>query len=125
MKVSLPNPPFVDERGTITNLTTTGCQSVAVITSKAGSIRARHIHPDEHTTYVISGKVHYSERFRGGGTGTWTFGPGDFFHTRGGVDHAMVFEEDSVIVTIATGVRDTDTHEAGLVRTEWPELEKP
>lgn len=123
MKVPLPNTPFLDDRGSIVNLTTTGTQSVAVITSKAGSVRAKHRHPDEHTAYVVSGRVQYHERGRPDcPDGYSEYGPGDFFHTLGGVDHAMKFLEDTVLVTIASGVRDHENHESGLIRTEWPEL---
>lgn len=118
MKQELPNPPFVDERGSITNLTTTGTQSVAVITSKAGSVRAKHWHTDEHSAYVVSGRVEYWERLAGVDKAV-VFGPGDMFVSRAGIEHAMRFLEDSVIVTLATGIRSHENHEAAVHRVEW------
>src|SRR5689334_25386593 len=58
--------PFVDERGSIQNLLLKQCHSVALITSRQGSVRANHRHQtDWHYIYVLSGSVLYFERAAG------------------------------------------------------------
>jgi len=125
-RVPLPNEPFVDARGSITNLTTSGCQSVAVIVSEKSSVRARHHHEDEHTLYVVSGAVEYYQRPIGSTAlpEPQVFRAGDFFWTPANVDHAMRFLMPTVMVSIASGVRDTEHHEASVTRTRWPELDE-
>ena len=58
--IKLANP-FTDERGTIQNLLSLDeLQSVVVIESKKGTIRANHYHKtDWHYCYVISGAIDY------------------------------------------------------------------
>ncbi len=52
--------PFVDERGSIQNLTTSGAQSAAVIHSREGSSRASHIHrEDNHLSFVLNDAIEY------------------------------------------------------------------
>ena len=51
---------FVNINGEIKNLLLQKFTSVAIITSKAGSIRANHYHKtDWHYAYVLQGKIEY------------------------------------------------------------------
>jgi quercetin dioxygenase-like cupin family protein len=118
---------FQDERGAIDNLLLNGCTSVAAIYSKRGSVRANHWHKtDDHYTYVVKGTMFYFERpvgERGEGLRI-AVGPGEMFYTRPGVEHAMLFASDSVILTFAKKKRDHESHEADVVRVEYitPEI---
>src|SRR5438128_654865 len=54
---------FEDARGVIQNLLLTSIRNIAVITSKAGSIRSNHYHKEDwHYMYVVSGSMNYWER---------------------------------------------------------------
>lgn len=118
--------PYVDARGAIQNLTTKGCQSVAVITSKSGTQRANHVHKtDEHLTVLVYGRLRYW--WQEGRVEGDTFKPtglvrsvevneGQAFHTPPHLAHCMQFLEDSVIVTVAPKARDSVSHEADLIR---------
>lgn len=122
-------PAFSDTRGTITNLLLTPLNSVAILTSKRGTVRANHYHrTDWHYAYVISGRVAYFERDVGAQkipTPT-VFVPGQMFFTPPMREHAMVFAADTVIMTFARNVRSHDNHEADVVRVEFinPDLVK-
>jgi dTDP-4-dehydrorhamnose 3,5-epimerase-like enzyme len=119
--VPLP-APFADERGNITNLLLTPINSVADISSVRGSVRANHYHrTDWHYALVSSGKVAYFERAIGS-TDIPThriYGPGQMFFTPPMREHAMLFLEDSLILTFAKNVRNHENHEADLVRVEF------
>lgn len=118
--------PFVDDRGVIQNLTTSGAQSVAVITSKAGTQRASHIHrSDDHLAFVISGRIEYFWQ-----NIVWVDGApkpvgdkervvveaGQAFYTPPHVAHTMFFPVDTVFATISCKSREHADHEADLVR---------
>ncbi len=112
---------FADKRGEIRNLLLTPITSVAEITSVRGSVRANHYHKtDWHYAYVVSGKVLYFERGLGDEDvpEPTAFYPGEMFFTPPMVEHAMLFAEDSKIITFARNVRSHDNHEADLVRVE-------
>jgi len=113
---------FQDARGDITNLFLGGITSVSELTSKEGSVRANHYHrTDWHYTYVVSGTVHYFERAVGeaGVPEPQTFQDGQIFFTPPNREHAMLFGEDSVILTFARNRRDHDSHESDVVRVEF------
>ena len=56
-KVSKIISAFTDERGEIKNILENPINHVAIITSKAGSIRGNHYHPnDTQYCYLINGK---------------------------------------------------------------------
>lgn len=114
--------PFVDERGSIQNLVLKPVTSVAVITSRRGTVRANHYHKtDWHYAYVVSGKILYFERDVGSSEMPVprTFGAGKMFFTPPMREHAMVFAEDTTFVTMAKNVRSHESHEADLVRVEF------
>lgn len=121
--------PFVDDRGAIQNLTTKGAQSVAVITSKAGSQRASHVHQfDDHLSFVITGRIEYWWQdvagygdgglvvLKAGGAKHVVVEAGQAFYTPSHVAHTMVFVEDTVFATISCKSRNHKDHEADLIR---------
>lgn len=121
------DPPFSDARGDIQNLVLKPMTSVAVITSKKGSVRANHTHStDWHYAYIISGKIFYFERYEGSEEipEPQIFMAGQMFFTPPKVEHAMLFAEDTVFITMAKNVRSHESHEADLTRVEFitPEI---
>lgn len=120
---------FKDQRGEILNLILSEglVGSVAEIGSARGSVRANHYHKtDWHFTYVAAGSVLYFERPIGSAEvpEPEEFVPGEVFFTPPNVEHAMLFSEDSVILTFAKNVRTHENHEADLVRVSFvtPEI---
>lgn len=116
-------PDFIDARGSITNLLLgASIQSVSEIVSARGAVRANHYHrQDAHHAYVVSGSVLYFERPLGS-TEIPTpkrYEPGDMFYTPSMVEHAMLFAEDTVILTFAPRLRDHVNHESDVVRVEF------
>lgn len=119
--------PFVDERGSIQNITTSGAQSVAVLHTKAGFSRASHVHKtDDHLAWVVSGRVEYwwqdvivsdgEVKERLGDIKRLTIEAGQAFYTPRHVAHTMHFPVDSVLLTISCKSRKHADHEADLIR---------
>jgi len=114
--------PFSDDRGDIQNLVLKPMTSVAVITSKKGSVRANHYHKsDWHYAHIISGRILYFEREIGSNvvSDPQEFVAGQMFFTPPMVEHSMLFAEDTTFITMAKNVRSHDSHEADLVRVEF------
>lgn len=114
--------PFTDGRGTIQNLVLKPINSVAVIESKAGSIRSNHYHKtDWHYIYVLSGRILYFERDVGSKDipSPVEFSTGGMFFTPPMKEHGVAFLEDTVLVTAAKNVRSHESHEEDLVRVEF------
>lgn len=113
---------FTDPRGEIFNLLLGEISSVGLIRSKRGAVRANHLHKtDWHFTYVANGSVLYFERSAGAPdipTPT-EFRALSMFFTPPGVEHAMLFTQDTDILTFARNIRSHDNHEADLVRVEF------
>lgn len=119
--------PFINENGVIQNLVLKPMTSVAVITSKSGTMRANHYHKtDWHYAYVISGSILYFERSVGdkGIPEPRLFKAGEMFFTPPMKEHTMVFPEETIFVTMAKNVRSHESHEADLVRVEFITPEK-
>jgi len=116
--VPLP-PPFEDARGVIQPLVDMDMKSCVLISSKAGSVRANHYHKtDWHFCYVLSGSIEYYHRPAGS-----TAAPemvlvraGQMVFTPPMVDHAMVFPEDTVFVTLGRNSRAQHVYEQDTVR---------
>jgi dTDP-4-dehydrorhamnose 3,5-epimerase-like enzyme len=125
--VDLP-APFVDERGVIQNVTTSGAQSVGLLTSKAGSSRANHIHKtDDHLAVVVSGRIEYwwhdvvvvgDEACAAVGSELKhvVIEAGQAFYTPKHVAHTMYFLADTTFLTISCKARTHEEHEADLIR---------
>jgi len=115
---------FVNENGCIRNLALRPVTSVAVILSVEGAIRANHYHKtDWHLSYVLSGKVIYYERSVGDTNipKPYIFKQGQMFFTPPMAEHAMVFDEETIIITMAKNVRSHESHESDVVRVRFIE----
>lgn len=127
--VPLDNP-FIDDRGTISNLWLGQSGSVTLIHSNKGSIRACHYHKNDwHACYILSGTVKYFERDLNEkesgclplqlNTIEQIFGPGSMFFTRPWVVHKMEFLTDTTMLTINNIRKDHDNYENSVVRVEF------
>lgn len=105
------NPAFEDERGAISNVLEEPICHVAVITSKKGSIRANHYHPEQmQYVYLVSGKyesVSKDLNDKNSKEESQVIEPGDLVITPPMIAHAMRFLEDSVMLNLTTGQRDS------------------
>lgn len=112
---------FVDERGKIIPLVDLPMKSCVLITSKKGTIRANHYHKtDWHFCYVINGSIEYYHRPVGSKEPPEkiTVKQGQLFFTPPMVEHAMVFREDTMFLTLGRNSRKQKSYESDLVRTE-------
>ena len=116
------NKPYEDERGSILSLVSLedpAIGSAVWITSKKGSIRANHYHKkDWHYCYVVSGSIEYYYRPVNDQQKPekLVINSGDVFYTPPMVEHAMVFPEDTVFLTLGGGTRSQEDYEEDLVR---------
>jgi len=108
-------PNIIDERGEISNVLDAEIKHVAIITSKAGSIRGNHYHPNQvQYDYLLKGKYKYLVKgieSEDGKTESAIIEAGNLVITPPMVAHAMNFLEDSVFFTFTTGLRDVDKYE--------------
>lgn len=114
--------PYEDERGSIQNLVLKPVGGVAVIMTKAGTLRSNHYHKtDWHYIYVLSGHVLYFERDVGSDVVPKPdeYGPGDMFFTPPMMEHCVAFLEDTVLVTASKNARSHENHEEDLVRVDF------
>jgi dTDP-4-dehydrorhamnose 3,5-epimerase-like enzyme len=114
-------PPYTDERGAIYPLVDATMQSAVLITSKKGSIRANHYHKtDWHYCYVLEGIIEYYHRPHGSKDEPECVmvKKGEMMYTPPMVDHAMLFPEDTVFLTLGGNPRDQETYEADIERVE-------
>jgi len=112
IKVPL-DKPFIDSRGVIQNLWLATSGSVTFIESVPGAVRARHRHKgDWHATYVISGKIKYTELEDDEKTlkSETIFNTGDMFYTKPDVFHTMEFIEETKMITINNIVKNHDNY---------------
>ncbi|MBF0093727.1 MAG: cupin domain-containing protein [Alphaproteobacteria bacterium] len=111
--------PFADERGAIQPLVDVPMKSCVLISSRKGTVRANHYHrTDWHYCYVLEGEIEYYERPHGSEqppTRTLV-GKGQMFFTGPGLDHAMVFTEDTTFLTWGRNSRAQEVYEADVVR---------
>ena len=114
--------PYIDNRGTIQNLVSlneTQIHSAVLIESKKGSIRANHYHKvDWHYCYIISGSIEYYYRPTNSDKEPIKIliNTGQVFYTPPMVEHAMVFPEDTIFLTLGGGTRIHEDYENDLVR---------
>ena len=114
--------PFIDVRGVIQNLLLTPLSSVAIITSKAGTVRSNHYHKtDWHYLYIISGSMNYYERDVEGSSDVTPLliTAGQMVFTPPMQVHKTEFLEDTVMISFAKNIRDHEHHEEDLVRVEF------
>ena len=115
------DPPHVDDRGEIIPLVDAPMQSAVMITSKKGTVRANHYHKtDWHYCYVVSGRIAYYHRPTGtdGEPERVVVEAGQLFFTPPMDDHAMVFLEDTVFLTLGRNPRDRQSYESDVVRID-------
>jgi len=113
--------PFVDERGEIQPLVDLPMRSCVLITSKKGTIRANHYHKtDWHFCYILEGSIDYYHRRVGekNPPALVKIKKGEIFFTPPMVEHAMVFHEDTVFLTLGGNSRVQSEYESDLVRTK-------
>lgn len=105
-------PAFVDKRGVISNILEKPISHVAIITSKAGSIRGNHYHPTQYQyVYLLSGKYEsYSRDINEKNSKIVmnVINPGCLVITPPMVAHAMKFTNNSVMLNLTTGQRESD-----------------
>ena len=108
-------PVFRDERGVIANILEEPVNHVAIITSKAGSIRGNHYHPEQiQYVYLISGKYESISKClndKNAKVESKIIKAGNLVITPPLVAHAMRFLEDSILLNLTTGQRDSDRFE--------------
>jgi len=115
------DPAHVDDRGEIIPLVDAPMQSAVMITSKKGTVRANHYHKtDWHYCYVVSGRIEYYHRPTGtdGEPERVVVEAGQLFFTPPMDDHAMVFLEDTVFLTLGRNPRDPQSYESDVVRID-------
>jgi quercetin dioxygenase-like cupin family protein len=118
--------PFIDVRGTLQPLVDRLMKSAVLIESEAGTIRANHFHKtDWHYCYILSGSMEYYHRPTG-----VTQAPdrvlakaGQMIFTPPMVDHAMVFPERTVFLTLSRNPRDQQSYESDVVRIDMVSTE--
>ena len=113
-KVLVPQN-FIDDRGSIKNIADGELGDVAVITSKANSIRANHIHDqDWHLCYLVSGsmKYYWSINLENSESESIVVNAGEMVYTPSKTPHKMLFLEDSVFVAISNLSRVQESYEA-------------
>ena len=108
-------PAFADERGVISNILEEPINHVAIITTKSGTIRGNHYHPEQiQYVYLISGKyesISKDLKDDNAKTETVTVEAGSLVITPPMIAHAMRFSEDSVMLNLTTADRDPDSYE--------------
>jgi quercetin dioxygenase-like cupin family protein len=112
---------FVDDRGVIQNLLHTPINSVAIITSKAGTERSNHWHKtDFHYLYVMDGEMEYWERnIDGSNVKSRIFKAGQMFFTPPKKVHKVKFIKDTTLLSFSRNVRDHEHHEEDVVREKF------
>lgn len=113
--------PFSDARGEIQPLVDMDMKSCVLITAREGSVRANHYHKtDWHFCYVLSGRIEYYHRAHGSDAPPEmvVIEQGRLFFTPPMVEHAMVFPEDTVFLTLGRNSRAQEVYEADVVRID-------
>ena len=112
------NPAFVDARGEIHNLFEGHLGHVAMITSKAGTVRANHYHKKDHQyIYLISGayESHSVDTRDTSKRQVLQVKPGDIVETPAYIAHAQKFTQDSVFLAFTTLERESGKYEEDTI----------
>jgi dTDP-4-dehydrorhamnose 3,5-epimerase-like enzyme len=112
---------FIDERGSIQPLVDLPMKSCVMISSKKGSIRANHYHKtDWHFCYVVSGQIeyHYKPHDSDEDKKILVIKKGELFFTPPMVDHAMLFTEDTIFLTMGRNSRKQEIYEEDIESVE-------
>jgi dTDP-4-dehydrorhamnose 3,5-epimerase-like enzyme len=118
---------FTDSRGEIRNLlelssTDVPIRGVAIIKSKAGTVRSQHYHrEDEHFLFVLCGSLEYFERDVGSTEipEPVIYRKGEMFWTGPMREHAVRFLEYTELLSLSVRPRDHASHEDDVVRVTF------
>jgi uncharacterized RmlC-like cupin family protein len=109
---------FRDERGSIINIADGALGDVAVIKSKANSIRANHTHKEDwHLSYLVEGEIKYFWE-EGNKQNSILIQPGQLFYTPPRVPHKMLFLKDSLFIAVAALSRTQENYESDTTRLD-------
>lgn len=109
---------FIDARGSIVNIADGALGDVAVIKSKANSIRANHTHKEDwHLSYLVEGEIKYFWE-EGNKQNSIMIQPGQLFYTPAQVPHKMLFLKDSLFIAVAALSRTQENYEVDTTRLD-------
>lgn len=113
--------PFIDERGMIQNLITTGVGSVAIIATKKDGVRSNHYHKNNsHHLYIVSGSIKYFERdLDGSNVKDFIVNAGEMVYTPSQKVHKVLALEDCVMISLAPESNEHSAHEEDVIRIEF------
>jgi len=117
-KVLVPQN-FEDERGVIKNIADGKLGDVAIITSKANSVRANHVHDDDwHLSYLVSGSMKYfwKNEIEASETKSVVVKAGEMVYTPKKSPHKMQFLEDSIFIAVSQLSRVQENYEEDTKR---------
>ena len=113
---------FSDHRGEIRDIIDgVEVNSVTLITSKKGTVRANHYH--KHTVqylYLIEGKMEYFTQQEDKEIEKIVLDKGSFVETPQNVKHAFRALEDSIFIACCSGLRAGKQYEEDTFRLEKP-----
>jgi dTDP-4-dehydrorhamnose 3,5-epimerase-like enzyme len=119
-KIIKIKPAFEDERGAISNVLEEPICHVAIISSKKGSIRANHYHPNQiQYEYLVNGSYEsHSKDLKeeNAEVEKHVIVAGDLVITPPMIAHAMRFTEDSVMLNLTTGQREKENFEKHTIK---------
>jgi uncharacterized RmlC-like cupin family protein len=110
---------FEDERGVIKNIADGKLGDVAIITSKANSVRANHVHDDDwHLSYLVSGSMKYfwKSEIEASETKSVVVKAGEMVYTPKKSPHKMQFLEDSIFIAVSQLSRVQENYEEDTKR---------
>lgn len=119
----LPDAPFVNDAGTITNLVHNAPPgTISYIECNPNTTRSRHRHLDGHWLFVVEGLMLYYERPADSKEDVPPLyvGPGEMVWTPGDADHKCYFPRHTKLISVSTATRTHEEHEKRLTRVEWP-----
>ena len=105
---------FEDTRGEIRNLADGSIGDVAIITSNSGAIRANHFHHEDwHLCYLVSGEMEYfwSANVEENQFQSVKVKSNEMVFTPAGTPHKIVFNENSVFLSISKLSRISENYE--------------
>ena len=117
-KVLVPQN-FEDERGVIKNIADGKLGDVAIITSKANSVRANHVHDNDwHLSYIVSGSMKYfwKNEIETAEIKSIVVKAGEMVYTPKKSPHKMQFLEESTFIAISQLSRVQENYEEDTKR---------
>lgn len=123
VKITKIDPALRDDRGYILNvIDDPRISHVAVFTSKKGTVRGNHYHPEQlQWVYLISGRyISHSKdtRDKDAPVHKHEILPGTIVYAPPLVAHAQEFVEDSVLLNITDGTREAEAFDTHTIKFE-------